>query len=124
MFFGQITDVMHWTTDPTTGQPALTVKDSKDLNGGARLIKSIEEKRAPNGTFLGLKVTRHDPLKAGELLGRYLGMFVDRLKLEQDQPLWLVVAPAQLTPEAWAEQFAPGGKPRMIDVTPEEGDAT
>ena len=75
---GSIDDVISWNEDGLR-----FTKHSDDMTRDKkRLLKSVKvtEKTSQKGDWTECKtdVEIHDPLKAAELLGRYLGMWKDR----------------------------------------------
>ena len=79
---GSITDICSWNEN----SGLLFVEESKDIDRDkARLVKKVKvtEKSDAKGDWTEVKteVELHDPLKASELLGRSLGIFIDKTEL-------------------------------------------
>ncbi len=79
---GNIKQVASWREDGLT----FTTSNSDDLDDDtSRLIKRVKvtEKTSQKGDWTECKteVELHDPLKAAELIGRYLGMWKDKVEI-------------------------------------------
>ncbi len=73
--FGSTRDVMEW------GPGGVQLRPSSELTPDqASMVAEVSETTSQNGGSLRLKT--HDKVKALELLGKHLGMFTDRLKLD------------------------------------------
>lgn len=72
--FGNKRAVMTW------GPNGVTLKDSEELTDDqAALVAEVKETTSATGGSLSLKT--HDKVKALELLGKYVGMFSDKVEL-------------------------------------------
>lgn len=73
--FGDLRDVMTW------GPDGVTFKASNELTDDqAAMVAEISETTTQNGGSLKLKA--HDKVRAMELLGKHLGTFIDRSKVD------------------------------------------
>lgn len=72
--FGDLRGVVAW------GSSGLTVRESGEITeGDAAAISEVSESVTVAGR--GLRIKRHDKVKALELLGRHLGMWNDKLTI-------------------------------------------
>ena len=96
--FGDLRGTMSW------GPKGVRLKESKRLKADdAAAVAEVSETTTLNGG--SLKIKRHDKVKALELLGRHVGMFVDKHELtgKDGAPLPGTTVIGGVTPEQLAQ---------------------